>query len=82
MRNGITKQNILLNIKIYVQPAFKTREDMNDEWKKKANKQQVKIVYFDKDFVTNFYMDSGLVDKMGRPKKPTKKGCITFYDYG
>lgn len=76
MRNGITKQNILLNIKIYVQPAFKTREDMNDEWKKKANKWQVKIVYFDKDFVTNFYMGSGLVDKMGKPKKPTKRDVL------
>lgn len=31
MRDGITKGNILLNIKIYVQTAFKTREDMNDE---------------------------------------------------
>lgn len=76
MRNGITKQNILLNIKIYVQTAFKTREDMNEEWKRKANKWQVKIVYFDKEFVTNFYMGSGLVDKMGRPKKPTKKDIL------
>lgn len=38
MRSGIAKQNILYNIKIYVQAAFKTQEDMNDEWKKTANK--------------------------------------------
>lgn len=38
MRNGITKENILLNIKFYVQPTFKTQKDMNDEWKKTTNK--------------------------------------------
>lgn len=76
MRNGITKENILLNIKIYVQPIFKTREDMKDEWTKIANKWQVKLVYFDKEYVTNFYMGSGLVDSMGKPKKPTKKDVL------
>ena len=76
MRSGITKENILLNIKIYVQPAFKTQEDMNDEWKKKSNKWKVKLVYFDKEYVTNFYMGSGLVSKMGRPKKPTIKDVL------
>lgn len=76
MRNGITKENILLNIKIYVQPAFKTREDMNDEWKKKANKWQVELVYFDKEFITDFYMGSRLVDKRNNPKKPTKKDLL------
>lgn len=76
MRNGITKENILLNIEIYVQTAFKTREDMNDEWKKKANKWQVKLVYFDKEFVTDLYMGSGLVNKAGKPKKPTKKDVL------
>lgn len=76
MRNGITKENILLNIKIYVQTAFKTREDMNDEWKKKANKWQVKLAYFDKEFITDFYMSSGLVDKRNKPKKPTKKDLL------
>lgn len=76
MRNGITKENILLNIKIYVQPAFKTREDMNDEWKKTANKWQVKLVYFDKEFVTDFYMGSRLVNKIGKPKKPTIKDVL------
>lgn len=76
MRNGITKENILLNIKIYVKPAFKTREDKTDEWTHKANKWQVKLVYFDKEFVTDFYMGSRLVNKMGRPKKPTIKDVL------
>ena len=76
MRNGITKENILLNVELYVQPAFKTQEDMDDEWKKEANKWQVKLVYFDKEHVTNFYIGSGLVDEMGRPKKPTKKDIL------
>lgn len=76
MRDGITKENILSNIKIYVQTAFKTREDMNDEWKKKANKWQVKIVYFNKEYVTDFYMGPGLVDKIGKPKKPTIKDVL------
>ena len=76
MRNGITKENILLNINIYVKETFKTQEDMNDNWKKTANKWQVKLVYFDKEYVTDFYMGSGLVDKMGKPKKPTKKDIL------
>ena len=76
MRNGITKENILLNIKIYVQPIFKTREDMKDDWKKTTNKWQVKLVYFDKEYVTNFYMGSELVNRMGKPKKPTKKDVL------
>lgn len=76
MRDGITKGNILLNIKIYVQTAFKTREDMNDEWKKKANKWQVKLVYFDKEYVTDFYMGSRLVNRKGKLKKPTKKDVL------
>lgn len=76
MRDGITKENILLNIKIYIQTVFKTREDINDEWKKKAKKWQVKLVYFDKEFVTDFYMGSGLVDKIGKPKKPTIKDVL------
>lgn len=70
-RNEITKENILLNIKFYVQPIFKTQEDMNDKWKETANKWQVKLIYFDKEYVTDFYMGSGLVDKIGKPKKPT-----------
>lgn len=49
---------------------------MNDEWKEKANKWQVKLVYFGKEFVTDFYMGSGLVDKMNRLKKPTKKDIL------
>lgn len=39
MRNGITKQNILRNISIYIRKAFKTKEDLNDEWKKNKNKE-------------------------------------------
>lgn len=76
MRTGITKENILLNIELYVQSAFKTQEDMKDEWKKGTNKWQVKLVYFGKEFVTDFYMGSGLVDEMGRPKKPTKEDIL------
>lgn len=76
MKNAITKENILLNIKIYANTAFKTQEDRDDEWKKGANKWQVRLVYFDKEYVTNFYMGSGLVDEMGRPKKPTKKDIL------
>ena len=76
MRNGITKENILLNIEFESLKAFKTREDMNDEWNKKANKWQVKLVYFDKEYVTDFYMGPGLVDKMNKPKKPTKEDVL------
>ena len=76
MRNGITKKNILLNIKIESHKTFKTPEDARDEWKKGANKWQVKLTYFDKKYVTDFYMGSGLVDKMGRPKRPTKKDIL------
>lgn len=76
MRTGITKENILLNIKLYVQPAFKTQEDMNDGWKKTANKWQVKLVYFDKVHVADFYMGSELVDEMGKPKEPTKENVL------
>lgn len=76
MRTEITKENILLNIELYVQPSFKTQEDMKDEWKKGANKWQIKLVYFDKIYVTDFYMGSGLVDKIGKPKEPTKKDVL------
>ena len=76
MRNGITKENILLNIEIESQKAFKTREDMNDEWKKTSNKWQVKLTYFDKEYVTDFYMGSGLVDKENKPKRPTKEDIL------
>ena len=76
MRKGITKENILTNIKLEVRESFKTQEDMNDSWKKRANKWQVKLVYFDKEYVTDYFMGSGLVDEMGRPKKPTKKDIL------
>lgn len=77
MRTGITKENILLNIEIDVLKAFKTQEDMKDEWKKGTNKWQIKLVYFDKIYVTDFYMGSGLVDEMGKPKKPTKEDILS-----
>ena len=76
MRKGITKENILTNIKLEVRESFKTQEDMNDSWKKRAKKWQVKLVYFDKEYVTDYFMGSGLVDEMGRPKKPTKKDIL------
>lgn len=76
MRSGIIKQNILYNIKIYIRPVFKTREDEANEWKHKANKWQVKLVYFDKEYVTDFYMGCGLVNKNGRPRKPQKKDVL------
>lgn len=76
MKNGITKENILLNVELYVQPAFKTQEDIKDEWKKGANKWQVKLVYFNKVYITYFYMGSGLVDEIGKPKEPTKEDIL------
>lgn len=76
MKNGITKENILSNIELYVQSAYKNQEDMKDKWKKTAIKWQVKLVYFNKVYVTDFYMGSGLVDKMGRLKKPTKEDVL------
>lgn len=45
---NITKDNILLNINLEVKEAFKTNEDLKDDWRKNANKYQVKISYFDK----------------------------------
>lgn len=77
MRTGITKENILSNIELYVQPSFKTQEDINDGWKKTANKWQVKLVYFDKVYVTDYYMGSGLVDETGKPEKPTKEVILS-----
>lgn len=82
MRTGITKETILSNIKIKTIKDFKTREDMKDEWKKRANKWKVKLVYFNKKYVTNFYMGSGLVDEMGKPKKTYKRGYTICYDNG
>ena len=76
MKNGITKENILLNVELYVQPAFKTHEDIKDEWKKGANKWQVKLVYFNKVYITYFYMGSGLVDEICKPKEPTKEDIL------
>lgn len=76
MRDGITKENILSNIKFYVRPIFKTQKDMNDEWIKTTNKWQAKLVYFDKEYVTDFYMGSRLVNRKGKSKKPTKKNVL------
>lgn len=76
MKNGITKENILLNIKIDVQESFKTQDDLKDDWRKTANKWQVRLIYFDKEFVTDYYMGSGLVYGNSRPKKPTVKDVL------
>lgn len=76
MKNGITKENILLNIRIYAQESFKTQDDLKDEWKRNANKWQVRLIYFDKEFVTDYYMGSGLVDERNRPKKPQVKDVL------
>ena len=76
MRNEITKENILSNIKLEVLKSFKTQEELSDEWKKAANKWQVKLIYFDKEYVTNYFMGSGLVDSLGRPRKPTIKDVL------
>lgn len=76
MRNGITKENLLLNIKLEVHPSFLTKEDLDDEWKKTSNKWQVKLSYFNKEYVTDFYMGSGLASKYGVPKRPKKKDVL------
>ena len=67
---NITKDNILLNINLEVKEAFKTNEDLKDDWKKDANKYQVKISYFDKFYVTDYYMGSALT------RKPSKKDVL------
>ena len=76
MKNGITKENLLSNIRLEVQKTFKTQEDFTDEWKKTDNKWQVKLIYFDKEYVTNYFMGSGLVDHLGKPKEPTIKDVL------
>ena len=70
MKNGITKDNILLNINLEVKEVFKTDEDLKDNWRKNANKYQVKISYFDKFYVTDYYMGSALT------RKPSKKDVL------
>ena len=67
---NITKDNILFNIDLEVKEAFKTDEDLKDDWKKGANKYQVKISYFDKFYVTDYYMGSALT------RKPSKKDVL------
>lgn len=76
MKNKITKENILSKIKLKVQKSFKTQEDLSDEWKKTANKWQVKLIYFDKEYVTDYFTGSGLVDSWGRAKKPKIKDVL------
>ena len=70
MKNGITKDNILLNINLEVKEVFKTDEDLKDDWKKDANKYQVKISYFGKSYVTDYYMGSALT------REPSKKDVL------
>ena len=67
---NITKDNILLNIHLEVKEVFKTDEDLKDNWRKNANKYQVKISYFDKFYVTDYYMGSALT------RKPSKKDVL------
>lgn len=76
MKNGITKENILQNITLEAQEAFKTNEDLKDDWKRTANKWQVRLSYFDKEFITDYYMGCGLVRENGQPKKPTVKDVL------
>lgn len=76
MKEGINKKNFLLNIDLKVTPAFLTKEDLTDEWKRTSKKWQVKLIYFDKEYVTDFYMGCGLVDENGKPKKPSKKNVL------
>lgn len=76
MKDGITKENILKNIIIEAQESFKTQEDLKDDWKKTANKWQVRLSYFDKTFVTNYYMGCGLVYRNNQPKKPVVKDIL------
>lgn len=76
MQNGITKENILLNIEIEVRESFKTQEDLKDEWKRTTNKWQVRLSYFGEKFVTDYYMGSGLVYSNGQPKKPSVKDIL------
>lgn len=84
--SGITKENILDNIKIEVQTAFKTQEDLQDSWKKTANKYQVRLSYFHKNYVTDYFMGCALT------RKPSQKdvlssmllddvSCISFHDF-
>lgn len=76
MKDGISKKNFLLNIDLKVIPAFLTEKDLTDEWKRTSKKWQVKLIYFDKEYVTDFYMGCGLVDENGKPKKPSKKDVL------
>ena len=68
---NITKDNIILNIDLKVREAFKTGEDLKDNWKKDAHKYQVKISYFDKSYVTDYYMGSALT------RMPNKKDVLS-----
>lgn len=92
MKDGITKNNLLLNIRFKAHPSRLTKKDKEDEWKRTSNKWQVKLIYFDEEYVTDFYMGCGLVDKNGKPKRPSKRdvlffmimndvSCLTFKDF-
>ena len=67
---NIAKDNLLLNINLEAKEAFKTDEDLKDDWRKNANKYQVKISYFGKSYVTDYYMGSALT------RKPNKKDVL------
>lgn len=68
--SGITKENILNNIEIEVKEAFKTSEDLQDSWKKTANKYQVRLSYFNKNYVTDYFMGCALT------RKPSKNDVL------
>lgn len=76
MKDGVNKKNLWTKIDLKVIPAFRTKEDLADEWTRTSNKWQVKLIYFDKEYVTDFYMGCGLVDKNSKPKKPLKKDVL------
>lgn len=76
MTNVITKDNILLNIKLKAQRAFKTNKDYKDDWKRMSNKWRVQLSYNNQVFVTDYYMGAGLVDEKGRAKKPKLKDIL------
>ena len=60
MHTGITSKNIFLNIKLESKPTWKTQEELSDKWKATANKYLCKIEYFNKYYVFNFWMGTGL----------------------
>ena len=69
-QTGITKENILLNVKLETQKTWNSDTDKKDEWKKTATKYACKITYFGKSYVFNYWMGSA------NTKAPTKKDIL------